>query len=1087
MKKLAVFLLLVLVISSFASIAKPAQATETICKRDDGSIHPSVTAAQPSTNPHGSESVDWWPMFRHDLAHTGYSTSLAPTTNRTLWVSSVLGRMWSSPAVVEGVVYQGSGNTVYALNAMTGTVIWSYTTGAWIDSSPAVADGRVYIGSQDCRVYALNAATGNLVWSYTTDFYVVSSPTVADGVVYIGSMDGKVYALNAATGAVIWIYTTGGLWIESSPAVVDGVVYVGSRDAKIFALNAATGALEWSSRFGVGFYSSPAVANGMLFVGSYDGKIYALNALTGASIWNYTTGGWIESSPAVAYGRVYIGSDDDIIYALDAMTGAFIWSYATGSDVQSSPAVADNTVFIGSVDGKMYALDAMTGAFIWSYMTVGWVGSSPAVANGIVYASPNDGRVYAFGSSSGYSVSFSESGLTQGTQWSVTLNGVTRSSTSTSISFSAQNGVYSFSVTPLTGYSASPSSGSINVNGANVAKQITFTPTYSVGISDHCNTDGLDLILPITMDGLASGHSTPYTFTGLTGSHTFMIPDKDVGNHPFEYWNTGSVLPTISVSDGGMYTAYYQAGLTGISSEVTGVRGLSANTGFTLQQNFYLFTGRNDAQKNPEVFWCQNTVEISKFGSGLYASAIMQLWKCYFFGPDIHKPQEWFDRSPVFLLKIPFPDTMVFVSHISGTSLSMENPISHGPWVSDKLVLTPDAYITSEFVQASDTRLAPNFVIVGPANGGEANFNGGSGFVECLTEIDSNWKTALSLSIVETYQSTGESSTGLAWTESSGGWTGSYAYQAGAKDQGIFFGSDPNGLSVPSPSVDGLGTPAKALTFSANCPVYLDLYDEQGRRVGYNATSGTVDFQIDNVLWNSNQSLLVFDPSGTYYLQVTGTGNGTYTLDTSWQDLSGAYISMSDFNGTITKNETQIYTVGNNADMALIGILPSKTVVDQGSIVKANVTIVNLGGSGATSNVTLYANETIIGTQSIVNLSGWNSTTLTFSWNTTDFGNGNYTVKAYAWPVLGELDIANNNFTLGTVEITISGDVNGDKTVNVLDLILIANHLGHTDGDGHTPYSSDWYKCMNTDIQGDNQHNVLDLILCANHLGEHWP
>ena len=58
------------------------------------------------------------------------------------------------------------------------------------------------MGSLDGKVYALNAATGALVWSYTTGDEVSSSPAVAGGVVYVGSLDGKVYALNAATGAL---------------------------------------------------------------------------------------------------------------------------------------------------------------------------------------------------------------------------------------------------------------------------------------------------------------------------------------------------------------------------------------------------------------------------------------------------------------------------------------------------------------------------------------------------------------------------------------------------------------------------------------------------------------------------------------------------------------------------------------------------------------------------------------------------------------------------------------------------------------------------------------------------------------------
>ena len=78
-----------------------------------------------------------------------------------------------------------------------------------VNSSPAVANGVVYVGSDDNNVYALNASTGALLWSYTTGSTVVSSPAVANGVVYVGSSDDNVYALNASTGALLWSYTTG--------------------------------------------------------------------------------------------------------------------------------------------------------------------------------------------------------------------------------------------------------------------------------------------------------------------------------------------------------------------------------------------------------------------------------------------------------------------------------------------------------------------------------------------------------------------------------------------------------------------------------------------------------------------------------------------------------------------------------------------------------------------------------------------------------------------------------------------------------------------------------------------------------------
>jgi outer membrane protein assembly factor BamB len=72
-----------------------------------------------------------------------------------------------------------------------------------------VAGHLVYVSSADHKVYALNAGTGTLLWSYeTVNGIVPTTPTVANGMVYVGSWDKNVYALNANTGALVWVYTT---------------------------------------------------------------------------------------------------------------------------------------------------------------------------------------------------------------------------------------------------------------------------------------------------------------------------------------------------------------------------------------------------------------------------------------------------------------------------------------------------------------------------------------------------------------------------------------------------------------------------------------------------------------------------------------------------------------------------------------------------------------------------------------------------------------------------------------------------------------------------------------------------------------
>ncbi len=309
----------------------------------------------------------------------------------------------SSPAVVNGVVYVGSGDgNVYALNASTGAKLWSYDTGSSIYSSPAVANGVVYVISYGeetgSNLYALDATTGAQLWTFATGGYVQSSPAVANGVVYVGSSyysyfgtDYNLDALNASTGALLWSYAGGG----GSPAVVNGVVYIGSEDNNVYALNASTGAQLWSYTTGGYVYSSPAVANGVVYIGSGDGNMYALNASTGAKLWSYSAAIYF-SSPAVANGVVYVNSEDGNMYALDAGTGAKLWSYATGAEAHltSSPAVANGVVYLASGNASLYALNASTGAERWVY-GIEELNSSPAIVDGVVYIVGGE-YLYAF-------------------------------------------------------------------------------------------------------------------------------------------------------------------------------------------------------------------------------------------------------------------------------------------------------------------------------------------------------------------------------------------------------------------------------------------------------------------------------------------------------------------------------------------------------------------------------------------------------------------------------------------------------------------------------------------------------------------
>jgi outer membrane protein assembly factor BamB len=354
-----------------------------------------------------SSNTDWWPMFHHDLSHIGYSTSLAPETNFTLWTYTTGYAVSSSPAIVDWKVYFGSedGN-VYCLDALTGVKLWNYSTGHLVCSSPAVYENMVYVGTNDApgsngsKLYCLDASTGEHIWEYATgdenEYGMYSSPAVADGRVYIGSGDHKVYCFDAMTGTKLWDFSTNGE-VVSSPALMNGKVYVGSLDSNLYCLNASTGAQLWFYPAQGQIRSSPAVANGKVYFGA--SKMYCLDAETGAHIWDQQHD-FLYSSPAVYNGKVYICDTMQDVYCFNATYGWVLWQYETEPGYAymfSSPAVADGKIYVGAGDGEVYCLNANTSEKIWDYATEYFLQSSPAVASGRMYIGDMSGKMICFG------------------------------------------------------------------------------------------------------------------------------------------------------------------------------------------------------------------------------------------------------------------------------------------------------------------------------------------------------------------------------------------------------------------------------------------------------------------------------------------------------------------------------------------------------------------------------------------------------------------------------------------------------------------------------------------------------------------
>ncbi len=139
-----------------------------------------------------------------------------------------------------------------------------------------------------------------------------------------------------------------------------------------------------------------------------------------------------------------------------------------------------------------------------------------------------------------YTVTFRETGLSSGTPWSLTAEGVQFRSNSTRLSLQSPDGTYPYTVAPVAGYTA-PSPKSFTVSGANVTISLTFRLDYPVtftasGLPASSNWSiTTSNFLHQLSSGSASGTS-PIVLALDNGSYNFTVgavtgftPDPAVG------------------------------------------------------------------------------------------------------------------------------------------------------------------------------------------------------------------------------------------------------------------------------------------------------------------------------------------------------------------------------------------------------------------------------------------------------------------------------------------------------------------------------------------------------------------------------
>jgi len=284
---------------------------------------------------------------------------------------------------------------------------------AW--SQPTVGGGRVFVGSQNGTVYALDAESGCIHWTFSAAGGVRTAPAIGPGLVtgaatiYVGDTAANAYALDAETGRQLWVRKIDDhplARITGSPSLHEGRLYVPvssyeeSQGAdphypcctfrgSVAAIDATSGAVLWKSYM---------IADAPTRRGTSSAGV-PLWGPAGSAIWSAPTIDTARRRVYVATGNAYsapaAGSSNAVV-ALDIATGEITWTrqvtpndiYISGCragnpncpevngpdlDFGSAPMLATlaggrTVIVIGQKSGTGFAMDPdRRGEVIWQY------------------------------------------------------------------------------------------------------------------------------------------------------------------------------------------------------------------------------------------------------------------------------------------------------------------------------------------------------------------------------------------------------------------------------------------------------------------------------------------------------------------------------------------------------------------------------------------------------------------------------------------------------------------------------------------------------------------------------------------------
>ncbi len=317
-----------------------------------------------------------WPRYGHD----------AFNTNRGVGVAGAGTVRWTVPGGAtiigsDGTLYTASGQTLLALDRMTGSTKWSLHTNQTILALALGANGLLCVGTTG-DIYALDIQTHLRVWTYTYSskdisyaLFVDDINIGSDGTVYgyaSSPAPGAVYALDGSSGNLKWEKYTH----DFADGAIDGSTLFVKSNGTFYAFDASTGTQKWTygdNNFPCDSASigpnSRLYSTGYLFGSGY--QLCCFDQSSGTVLWTYASGASSLSEPAISdSGILYSIEGHNVLDAIDGASGNKLWSIPLPSDCTSPILGRDGTLWMNSGGRQLIAVSTTARSVLWSTTVV---------------------------------------------------------------------------------------------------------------------------------------------------------------------------------------------------------------------------------------------------------------------------------------------------------------------------------------------------------------------------------------------------------------------------------------------------------------------------------------------------------------------------------------------------------------------------------------------------------------------------------------------------------------------------------------------------------------------------------------------